>query len=112
MPWTMASFSLASLSIVGIPLTSGFVSKWFIALGTVDRGSLASLTVLLAGSLLSAAYLGPVVYKAYFEKEPPNGDEVREVPWMVVPLSITAAASLLLGLFPGPVLELAGRVLP
>jgi len=112
MPWTMAAFSLASLSIVGIPLTSGFVSKWYIALGAVDRGSLAPLTVLLAGSLLSAAYLGPVVYKAYFEKESPNGGEVREVPWMVAPLAITAAASLLLGLFPGPVLELAGRVLP
>ena len=38
--------------------------------------------------------------------------EVREVPWMVAPLAITAALSLLLGLFPGPVLELAGRVMP
>ena len=71
--------------------------------------------MLLAGSLLSAAYLGPIVYKAYFEKESPieeTGAEVREVPWMVAPLAISAAASLLLGLFPGPVLELAGRVMP
>jgi multicomponent Na+:H+ antiporter subunit D len=112
MPWTMAAFSLASLSIVGIPLTSGFVSKWNIALGTVETDRLILLGVLLLSSLLSAAYLGPVVYKAYFEKEPSGSEEVREVPWIVAPLAITAAASLLLGLFPGPVLELAGRVMP
>ncbi len=112
MPWTMAAFALASLSIVGIPLTSGFVSKWYIAVGTVEGDSMLLLGVLLLSSLLSAAYLGPIVYKAYFEEESPSGDDIREVPWMVAPLAITAAASLLLGLFPGPVLELAGRVMP
>ena len=112
MPWTMAAFTLASLSVVGIPLTSGFVSKWYLVLGAVDHHSLTSLVVLLVGSLLSAAYLGPIVYKAYFEEESPASEEVREVPWMVAPLAITAAASLLLGLFPGPVLELAGRAMP
>ena len=112
MPWTMAAFSLASLSIIGIPLTSGFVSKWNIALGVVDGHSLVWLGVLLLSSLLSAAYLGPIVYKAYFEEESSGSENVREVPWMVAPLVITAAASLLLGIFPGPVLELAGRVMP
>ena len=112
MPWTMAAFALASLSIVGIPLTSGFVSKWYLAVGTVDRQSLTLLGVLLVSSLLSVAYLGPVVYKAYFEEEAAPSEEVREVPWMVAPLAITAIASLLLGLFPGAVLELAGRAMP
>ena len=112
MPWTMAAFALASLSIVGIPLTSGFVSKWYLALGTVDGHSLIFLGVILVSSLLSASYLGPIVYKAYFEKEASTHDEVREVPWIVAPLAISAAASLLLGLYPGPVLELAGRIMP
>ena len=114
MPWTMAAFSLSSLSIVGIPLTSGFVSKWYLALGTVDRHSLTLLSVLLVSSLLSAAYLGQILYKAYFEVEEktPAHDEVREVPWIVAPLAISAAASLLLGLYPGLVLSLAGRILP
>jgi len=112
MPWTMAAFALASLSIVGIPVTSGFVSKWYLALGTTDGHSLVLLGVILVSSLLSAAYLGPVVYKAYFEPDLSPDDEVREVPWIVAPLVISAAASLLLGIFPGPVLELAGRVLP
>jgi len=114
MPWTMAAFALSSLSIVGIPLTSGFVSKWYLALGTVDRHSMTLLSVLLVSSLLSAAYLGQILYKAYFEFEPesPAHQEVREVPWLVAPLAISAAASLLLGLYPGLVLDLAGRIMP
>ena len=114
MPWTMAAFALSSLSIVGIPLTSGFVSKWYLALGTVDRHSMTLLSVLLVSSLLSAAYLGQILYKAYFEFEPesPAHQEVREVPWLVAPLAISAAASLLLGLYPGLVLGLAGRIMP
>ena len=112
MPWTMAAFALASLSVVGIPPTSGFVSKWFLALGSVELHSLTLLGVLLVSSLLNFAYLGPVVYKAYFEEAPQTHEKVREVPWMVVPLVISAAASLLLGIFPTPVLELAGRAMP
>jgi len=112
MPWTMAAFAVASLSVVGIPGTSGFVSKWYLALGSVELHSLTLLGVLLVSSLLNAAYLGPVVYKAYFEKAPETHEEIREVPWMVAPLAISAAASLLLGLYPTPVLELAGRVMP
>jgi len=113
MPWTMAAFALASMSIVGLPLTSGFVSKWYLALGAIDRQSLALLAVLLVSSLLGAAYLGQILYKAYFEleKEPPLED-VHEVPWMVAPLAISAAASLLLGVYPGFVLRLAGRIMP
>jgi multicomponent Na+:H+ antiporter subunit D len=111
MPWTMAAFALASLSLVGIPPASGFVSKWYLALGAAERGSPWLLGVLLASSLLTAGYLGPVVYKAYFEEAPDSGhSEVREVPWLVIPLALSALASLLLGLYPDPVLKLAGMV--
>ncbi len=111
MPWTMAAFTLASLSVVGIPGTSGSVSKWYLALGSLEVDSLTLFGILLVSSLLTAAYLGQVVYKAYFEEVPQTDEEVREVPWMVVPLTISAAASLILGLFPTPVLELAERVM-
>ena len=109
MPWTMGAFTLASLSVIGIPGTSGCISKWFLALGSADSESFALLTVLLLSSLLSAAYLGPIMYKAYFETPSQTDANVREVPWMVAPLAISAAASLLLGLFPAPVLKLAAR---
>ena len=112
MPWTMAAFALASLSIIGIPPTCGFVSKWHLALGTMDDGRLIFLGVLLVSSLLNAAYLGPIVYKAWFEKESDTSEQIREVPWMVVPLTISAAGSLLLGIFPDFVLTLAGSPAP
>ncbi len=113
MPWTMAAFTIASLSLVGIPPLSGFVSKWYLAVGSLQRGNPWILAVLLASSLLTAAYLGPIVYKAYFEEARDHGThEIHEVPWIVVPLTLTALASLLLGIFPGPVLALAGKVMP
>src|SRR5262249_29621355 len=43
MPWTMAAFAISSLSVIGIPLTSGFISKWYLALGAVDNHSLVVL---------------------------------------------------------------------
>jgi multicomponent Na+:H+ antiporter subunit D len=113
MPWTMAAFAMASLSVIGLPPTSGFISKWYLAMGTLEAGRPVLLGVLLVSSLLNAAYLWPIVYKAYFGKEKsPAAGEVRENPWMVVPLTVTAFGSLVLGIFPGPVLELAGGLLP
>jgi len=113
MPWTMGAFALATLSLVGIPPASGFVSKWYLAVGSVERGSMWALAVLLVSSLLTAAYLVPIVYRAYFEDPPDAGHQsVIEVPWMVIPLVTTAVVSVLLGLYPDPVLTLARRVLP
>jgi multicomponent Na+:H+ antiporter subunit D len=113
MPWTMAAFAIASLSLVGIPPASGFVSKWYLAVGALQHGNPWLLGVLLTSSLLTAAYLGPVVYKAYFEEAADSGHgEVREILWMVIPLFVTALASLLLGIYPNPVLTLAGKVVP
>jgi multicomponent Na+:H+ antiporter subunit D len=113
MPWTMAAFTIASLSLIGIPPASGFVSKWYLAVGAMERGTIWPLVVLLTGSLLSAAYLGPILYKAYFEESSDAAPHhVVEVPWMVVPLVLTALASLALGLYPNPVLQLAGSVSP
>jgi multicomponent Na+:H+ antiporter subunit D len=113
MPWTMAAFALASFSLVGLPPASGFVSKWYLALGSVEHGSVWLLSVLLTSSLLTAAYLGPVVYTAYFEEAPDSGPhEVSEVPWMVIPLVLSALVSLLLGVYTDPVLKLARMVAP
>jgi multicomponent Na+:H+ antiporter subunit D len=113
MPWTMAAFTLATLSLVGIPPASGFISKWYLAVGSVERGNMWTLAVLLISSLLTAAYLIPIVYRAYFEESPDAAEHrVVEVPWMVVPLVLTALVSVLLGLYPNPVLTLARSALP
>ena len=76
------------MSLIGIPPFSGFVSKWYLALGSLERGNPWILAVLLASSLFTAAYLGPIVYKAYFEEAKDDGHhhEIKEVPSIVVPL--------------------------
>jgi multicomponent Na+:H+ antiporter subunit D len=112
MPWTMGAFAIASFSLVGFPPASGFISKWYLALGSVERGSEWLLGVLLASSLLTAAYLGSIVYTAYFGESADAGHAIHEVPWMIVPLVLSAVVSLLLGVYPEPVLELARMVVP
>lgn len=111
LPWTMGAFFVGSLSMIGIPPTGGFVSKWYLALGSVQAGEIAFLVVLLASSVLNAAYFLPVSYVAFFGTEAPGSTaKVREIPMIAIPLVTTALLSLLVGLFPGYFIALAERV--
>src|SRR5687768_6216370 len=69
LPWTMGAFFVASLSMIGIPPTAGFVTKWYLARGSVEAGEMAFMLVLLVSSVLNAAYLLPVSYGAFFGSE-------------------------------------------
>ncbi|UXN62089.1 monovalent cation/H+ antiporter subunit D family protein [Phyllobacterium zundukense] len=111
LPWTMGAFFVGSLSMIGVPPTAGFVSKWFLALGSVEAGDIAFLIVLLVSSVLNAAYFLPVSYTAFFgtaAQESPA--TVREIPMMTVPLVATAILSVLMGIFPDYFLALAQGV--
>ena len=110
MPWTMAAFLVGSLSVIGLPPTGGFISKWYLALGCLQAGSVGLLVVLLVSSLLNAAYFLPIVYRAYFK--PPaeaawaqGRGEGPACAW--VPPLITAGCSLALFFYPQPFLRLA-----
>ncbi len=75
MPITMAAFTLGALSMIGAPLTVGFVSKWYLALGAIDAGMWFLVPVILISSILTAVYFWRVVEKIYFYKP----DTVYEV---------------------------------
>ena len=110
MPITMTAFLIGALSVIGLPPCGGFISKWYLVLGTLEAGKGVFLFVLLFSSLLNAAYFLPIVYKAFFctDEESLFEKKVDEVPmWCLVPLSITAAASVGLFFFPYPFLKLA-----
>ena len=111
LPWTMGAFFVASLGMIGIPPTAGFVSKWYLALGAVEAGEVAFLIVLLVSSVLNAAYFLPVSYIAFFEtgsrESPPT---VREIPMVTIPLVATAVLSVAMGIFPGYFVALAEGV--
>ncbi|MFC3478663.1 proton-conducting transporter transmembrane domain-containing protein [Halobacterium litoreum] len=67
MPLTMTAFAVAAAGMAGIPLVAGFVSKYFLLIGTVSAGNLAFTAALLLSGVLNIAYFWPVVYTAFFE---------------------------------------------
>jgi len=112
LPWTMGAFFIASLSMIGVPPTAGFVSKWYLAEGAVAAGETAFLVVLLVSSVLNAAYFLPVSYAAFFQAERQESQTtVREIPLVTIPLVATAILSVLMGIFPGYFLTLADGVI-
>ncbi len=113
MPFTMTAFAIASLSIIGIPPLSGFLSKWYLMIGSIESGHAPILIVLVASTLLNASYFLPVVYAAFFKKLPSDEkSEIREAPaFMIIPIMVTAVGTLLLFFAPSLLLDLAGIVL-
>ncbi len=110
MPITMGAFLVGSLSIIGLPPTGGFISKWYLVLGTLQAEQPIMLLVLLSSSLLNAAYFMPIFYKAFFctPEESMFENKFAEAPMMcVVPLVITAFISFALFFAPQPFLNLA-----
>ena len=104
MPRTLAAFTLASLGLIGIPPTGGFISKWYLAQGALSSGvSCAWIgpAVLLCSALMTAGYLLPVSTHGFFPGSAPK-IEAHEAPAaMWVPTMILAVLSVLVGLFPG-----------
>jgi len=115
MPWTMTAFSVGALSMIGVPLMAGFVTKWQLALGSIESGEKWVLGVLLISTLLNAGYFLPIIYKAFFDVPLQHGEMILQGDphteiqgeeggepsfLMVFPLLLTAAASLFLGVYP------------
>jgi len=119
MPFTMGAFTLGSLSIIGLPPFGGTWSKWYLALGAAEGGNPAFMGVLMLSSLLSIAYLMPIVVRAFFFE--PDADEhghddahddgqeggMKEAPILcVVPLCIAAVGCIVLFFSSGYILQL------
>lgn len=110
MPITLWCFTFASLGLIGIPPTSGFISKWYLALGALqsDIGVLRYVgpAILLVSALLTAGYLLEIVVNGFFPKE---GSEIKtygkEPKAMWIPLMILAGLTLCLGILPNGLIE-------
>ena len=116
MPVTMTAFTVGALGMSGIPPVCGFISKWYLGLGTLEAHSLGLLAVLMISSLLDIVYFFPIIYTAFFGK-PEGWTEVgtrktviKEASiFMLIPLALTAIFSIIFCLFPDTfyILELA-----
>ena len=103
MPFTFGAFAIASLSMIGAPPVAGFVSKWKLLVGSMQAHQIGILLILLASTLLNAAYFLPVSYRAFFGKRPANEPYtgIKEAPLsMLIPILIACFISVVIGIFP------------
>jgi len=104
MPWTMAAFTLAALGMIGVPPLAGFVSKWYLATGAMAAGQEWIVLILIASSMLNAAYFLPIIHAAWFKESKgtwaagqPSG--CTETRWtLLLPPLFTALLALGVGL--------------
>ena len=115
MPITLWCFTFASLGLIGIPPTSGFISKWYLALGALqsDIGAFRYVgpAILLVSALLTAGYLLEIVVNGFFPKE---GTEIKsygkEPKAMWIPLMVLAGLTLGLGMLPNGLIEFISMI--
>ena len=102
MPWTMSAILLLGLGLIGVPLTAGFISKWYILSAAIEQDRWLSAIVILGGSLLAILYVWKIVEHAYFRPSPSPARDIpatREAPLtMLVPLWLLVAGNFYLGL--------------
>ncbi len=97
MPLTFAAVFVAGLSLIGVPLTGGFISKWYIITAAFEAGLWPVAVVVLFSSLFAVAYIWRLLETAYFQT--PDNERLREAPAMlVVPTLALAAACIYFGL--------------
>ncbi len=121
MPLLVGALAIGAASIVGLPPTIGFVTKYFLFIGAAEAHYWVILAVLATSTLLSATYYVRMVRVALSPM--PTADESRvssldagsgrRVPVeMVVPVAVTAALTIALGVIPGPLLHLVRAAVP
>jgi multicomponent Na+:H+ antiporter subunit D len=99
MPWTMAAFTLAGLSIIGVPLTVGFVSKWYLVSAALEQNNWLIAALVLAGSLLAVVYIGRILEAAYFKEASEAAGDIKEVPiLMLLPMWLLVIANIYFGI--------------
>jgi multicomponent Na+:H+ antiporter subunit D len=98
MPVTMAAFVAGGFGLIGVPLTAGFVSKWYLLQAAIEKGWWPAVVAILISSLLAVVYIWRVVEAAYFQPRDKNAATVSEAPWsMLAPMWILIALSLFFG---------------
>jgi multicomponent Na+:H+ antiporter subunit D len=98
MPWTMAAFVGGGLSLIGVPLTAGFISKWYLLLAALDAGMWWIAVFILIASMIAIVYVWRVVEVAYFSPSP-DGAPTGEAPLsMLIPTWILVLANFYFGI--------------
>jgi len=106
LPLPMLAFTIGSASMIGLPGTGGLISKWYLALGSLENGQIFFLLIILASSLLNAVYYMPIVISA-FMKEEEIRFEFRKIPFsMQLTMILGMIMVLASGIISRPIIQL------
>jgi multicomponent Na+:H+ antiporter subunit D len=112
MPVTMVSFSIAALSMVGLPLFNGFISKWYLARGSIEAGMPMFVGLIILSGLLNASYFLPIIWQAFFvvDEHEPKTFTMDKIPFsMTLSMALLALAVIYFGIQPDFPLDLAHK---
>jgi len=99
MPFTMGVFVIGGLSLIGVPLTVGFISKWQLMVGAFEAGLWPVALLIPLSSLLAVIYVWKVIEVAYFKPAPEDAPVIKEAPLsMLVPAWFLAASTIYFGI--------------
>lgn len=99
MPWTFAALVIAGLSLIGVPGTAGFISKWYLVQAAIEQQAWFIAVVILGGSLLAVVYMWKLVETLFFQPASEQGMTVKEAPLsLLVPTWILVLANIYFGL--------------
>jgi len=110
MPWTFAAIVAGGLSLLGAPLTAGFISKWFLVQAALEQSLWWLVVLIVASSMLAVVYVWRLVEALYFKEPAAGRKNVREAPLsMLLPTLLLAAANIYFGLDTRLTVELTGN---
>ena len=108
MPWTMASFVAGGLGLIGVPLTVGFVSKWYLIQAALEKGWWMIAVLIVISSLLAVIYVWRVVEVIYFSPASEIAEDAKEAPLsMLIPAWVLIGASIYFGIDATSTLDVA-----
>jgi multicomponent Na+:H+ antiporter subunit D len=112
MPFTFGAFAVASLSMIGAPPVAGFVSKWYLLVGSMEAHQIGILLILITSTVLNVGYFAPVAFKAFFGKKPEGAAVgIKEAPLsMLIPILIAATVSVIIGIYPNFMMQFVKAV--
>ncbi|SDB90465.1 multisubunit sodium/proton antiporter, MrpD subunit [Pelagirhabdus alkalitolerans] len=106
MPITMAVFTIGVLGMIGIPGTSGFMSKWYLGLAVLDGGHPELLIVILLSSFLNALYYLPVVVSAFLRETPLEMHRSSLPQSMKISMAVVGLGSVVIGFYPSMIMNI------
>ncbi len=99
MPFTMAAIVIGGFSLIGVPMTVGFVSKWYLVLALLDKGWWPVAGLVLIGSLLAVVYVWKIIETVYFKPTNPENAHVKEAPLgIILPVWVLVIANIYFGI--------------